>query len=621
MKRGQGMCVFIGALIAGTLLGGPEGLHSKEFVDARAASGAALRLQSNLAARATEAPQSANSHTIAGDWQGVLVKFHVMLKIDEAAGGSFSGKLTIVEQGATLPLEDVSYTSVGAFRFEVKAEGISYEAQLSADGTELVGTFRQGGNAIPLSFRRPGAAPRVTLKPRTIGSISFEPCRTADGNQEALCGKYSVPENRQLRGGRKIALNILVLPSKAEKPESDPFFALAGGPGQAATEAFPVIGYVARVRELREVVLIDQRGMGQSNPLPCALQALDDAQSILGEGYSTERIRECRAESDKKADTTQYTTSIAAVDLDAVRQAMGYDKINLFGGSYGTRAALVYVRLYGNHVRTLTLEAVAPPQVSIPLPFAKALQSSLDGVIAFCSADAGCQKAYPDLRKEFLAVVERLDKSPAQFQINNQSVTLSREMFLSRLRSLLYVPQFVSALPYFIHSAHKGDWSPYAGAVLALRRSIESGVARGAFLGVMCAEDVPALTEAAIRRETAGTYLGDSAVRRYQQYCKAWGAAGSIPKDYHAPVRSKTPALLISGALDPATPPEGARLAARSLTNSRQVIVKQGTHGTGSPCVDGLIADFVKQGSTSVLDDSCVNQIHLPPFVTATNPQ
>jgi pimeloyl-ACP methyl ester carboxylesterase len=522
-----------------------------------------------------------------------------------------------VDQGnVTIPVDTVSFAPTGELRLELKSVSAVYEGKLSDDGGEFVGTWRQGGASVPLSFRRPGAAAKSTLKPRTLGGVTLEPCRTADGNTEGLCGKYEVYENRRLKSGRKIALHIMLLPAMSAKPEPDPFFGLAGGPGQSAIEAFPLAGFVAKVHEMRDVVLVDQRGTGQSNPLQCSLQSLDNAHSILGEPYSQEKIRECRKESDKKADTTQYTTSVAADDLDEVRQAMGFDKINLFGGSYGTKAALVYLRLHGDHVRTLTLEAVASPQFLIPLPFAKGVQSSVDGVIALCAADAACQKDYPDLRNEFKTLVERLEKSPAQFQINNQSVTLSREMFVSKLRGLLYIPQFVSAFPFIIHSAYQGDWSHYGRAALSLAGRLEGAIARGASFAAICAEDVPALTEVAIRRETSGTYLGDSQVRRFKSYCEAWGQAGSIPKDFYSPVRSPAPTLLISGALDPATPPETAKQAAHDLVNSRLIIVRQGTHGTGSPCLDGLIAEFVKRGSATVLDASCVDQIHLPPFLT-----
>lgn len=549
---------------------------------------------------------------IAGEWQGSVGRQQLVVKFE--ATETAAGSLVLPAQKATLPMESASIDAAGALRFEIKSLGATYDGKLSADGNEISGTWKQGGNSVPLTFRRPGTQAKVTLQPRTIGKIHLDPCRSTDGNVEGLCGQFDVYENRQLKQGRKIALKVMVLPSTGAKPEADPFFGLAGGPGQSATESFPIAGYVAKIRESRDVVLVDQRGTGGSNPLQCSLLQVDDARAVLTEPYSSEKIHACRLESDKKADTTQYTTSIAADDLDEVREALGYDKINIFGGSYGTKAALVYVRLHGAHVRTITLEAVASPQFLIPLPFAKSLQTSVDGVIALCAADAACHGKYPELRQEFDRLLQRLDKAPARFELKGQRIDLSREMFLSKLRSLLYIPQVVSGFPYMVHSAYNGNWNPYAETVLALTAALEHAVARGATFSAICAEDVPALTPGQVRRATAGTYLGDAQVARYREYCRAWGPAGSVPKGFYGSVKSNVPALLISGALDPATPPATARVAAHDLVNSRLIEVKQGTHGTGSTCVDGLIADFVKRGTAEGLDTSCVDAIHLPPF-------
>jgi pimeloyl-ACP methyl ester carboxylesterase len=179
----------------------------------------------------------------------------------------------------------------------------------------------------------------------------------------------------------------------------------------------------------------------------------------------------------------------------------------------------------------------------------------------------------------------------------------------------LYIPQLVSQFPYMIHRAYQDDWSIYGASVLFVRNAIDKKLDRGMFLSVICAEDIPSTTEAMIRRETAGTYLGDFQVRLFQTACHEW-VRGAIPKDYYAPLRSAVPALLISGALDPATPPEASAQAAKDLSNSRVVVVKEGTHGTGSPCIDGLVSDFVTQGSAAALDASCADQIHFPPFIT-----
>jgi pimeloyl-ACP methyl ester carboxylesterase len=577
--------------------------------------------QSNPAAP-TAPPQAADAHSITGEWQGMVARLHLIVKIEQAADGALTGKLTSVDQGnITIPIDAVSFAPSTGLRLELKSIAAAYEGKLNEDGSELVGTWQQSGNSIALSFHRPGAnADKPTLKPRTMGSIPLQPCRTVDGNTEGLCAKYEVYENRQSQSGRKIALNIIVLPAISDKPAADPWFGLAGGPGQSAVDAYPLTGYTTKIRQQRDVVLVDQRGTGASNPLPCELRDPKIAQEMIGESMVAEKVRACRSELEKKADLTQYTTSIFADDLDDVRQALGYDKINLFGGSYGTRAALVYLRRHGDHVRTIALEGVAPPQYRIPLAFPKTTQHSIDQLIARCAADEACHKDFPDLKKEFQAIVDRLEKTPAHFDVDNgaagtQPVTLTRGMFVAALRPLLYIPAVVSEFPYMIHRAYQDDWSIYGTAVIQVRNAIDKQIDRGMSLSVICAEDVPSTTEAMIRRDTTGTYLGDSQVRAYQKACGDW-VQGEIPKDYYAPLRSAVPALLISGALDPATPPEASAQAAKDLSNSRVVVVKEGTHGTGSPCIDGLVSDFVTQGSAAALDASCADQIHLPPFVT-----
>jgi pimeloyl-ACP methyl ester carboxylesterase len=553
----------------------------------------------------------------AGEWQAVVGKQHLNLTVEQAAGGTFSGTVVAVDQGnAVIPIDAFSFGDDGSVRFEMKSIPASFEGRLSADGASIAGEWKQGGASVPLAFRRPGAsAAAFTLKPATKGHVHLEPCRAANDAIEALCGRYEVFENRQTRAGRKIALNLMIIPAKADAPDPDPLFALAGGPGQSAVEAFPLAAYVRTIAEHRDVVLVDQRGTGKSNLLECTLLSLDKPQDVLGEPYPLEKIRACRADSDRKADTTQYTTSIAADDLDEVRQALGYDRVNVLGGSYGTKAALVYLRRHGEHVRTLTLEAIAPPDFLIPLPFAKGVQSAVEGVIALCEADAACRTAYPELRQQYRAIVTRLARTAAEFDVRNQHVTLSKEMFVSKLRSVLYVPQFVSVFPLIVQRAYAGDWSAYAAVVMQLASLLDGAVARGASFAAICAEDVPAITPALVRSATAGTDLGDSQARRYEEYCKAWGAAGSVPKGFYEPVRSKVPALLISGALDPGTPPAFAQATATFLPNGRLVTIKEGTHGTGSACVDGLIAEFMKRGSAKDLDASCVDQIHLPRFV------
>ena len=559
---------------------------------------------------------------VSGEWQGKITTLRIVVNLDKVADGALSGKLISVDQGnVTIPIDAATFQSESStLHLELKRIGAVYEGKLGPDGSEINGTWQQSGNSLPLVFRRPGAAAKTTLKPVTVGKIPFTPCRTVDGNSEGLCGTYEVFENREAKTGRKIALNIFILPALTEKPGA-PVFAIAGGPGQSSVEAYPTAGYINDLRRQGPVVLVDQRGTGKSNLLQCQLRDPNSMQAMIGDFYSLDALRSCRAELEKRADLTQYATSIAMDDLDDVRAAMGYDKINVVGGSYGTKAGLVYLHRHPEHVRTVTLEAVASPQYKIPLAFSKTIQASVDHMIAACDADAACHKDYPNLKQEFQTVLERLDKSPAQFELVNpglgktQPVSLSRSAFVAFLRPVLYVPQLASAFPLMVHQAFQNDFRFYGGVVFQLSATFEKTLARGMSFSVICAEDVPNITEEEIKRDTFGTYLGDYTIRLFQKACHEW-PRGSIPKNFFEPFRSDVPVLLISGVLDPATPPEMARDVASRLSHGRLVEIPEGTHGTGSPCIDGLILKFVTQGSADGLDTSCVSQIHLPPFVT-----
>jgi pimeloyl-ACP methyl ester carboxylesterase len=560
--------------------------------------------------------QTAPAKSIAGEWDGMIGPLHLVFALEQAPEGGWKLKMTSLDQGnAVVPADSVVFDG-GKLDVEMTAIAARYVATLTAEGDGLVGTWTQLGTSQPLVLHRPGAQPTFTLKPRTMGTVPLEPCRTADGNIEGLCGTVSVWENRELKHGRRLALKVMVLPA-IQGRAPDAFFPLAGGPGQSAIETYPATGYANAIRKDRDVVMVDQRGTGGSAPLKCDLRDMTNAQQVLGEEIPVERLRTCREQLAQTADLTQYTTSIFVDDLDEVRAALGYEKIDVFGTSYGTRAALVYLRQHGNHVRTIGLEGVVSPGYRIPLSFSRALQTSIDQIIERCEAAAACWQSYPDLRKEFDALLARLDKEPAKADVtvgeSKQTVTISKGLFVSTLRPALYVPQVISAFPLMIHRAYEGDWSIYASVALQIRTAIDKAVNRDLTLSVACSDDVPGITEALIDTETAGTYLGDYQVRQYQNYCKEW-VQGRVPADFHAAVHSDVPALLISGALDPATSLAVSRDAARDLSKSQTVVLNDGTHGTGSPCVDGIIAKFVATAET--VDASCTDEIKLGPFLT-----
>lgn len=561
--------------------------------------------------------QTAPKNSIAGEWDGMIGNLHLVFVFEQTPEGGLKLKLTSLDQGnAVVPVDSVTF-AVDKLDVEMKAIGANYVATLSAAGDSFNGTWAQGTANLPLTLHRPGAQPvAFTLKPRTIGTIPMEPCRTMDGNIEGLCGTVSVWENRELKRGRRLDLKVMVLPA-LQVGASDAFFPLAGGPGQSAIEAYPATGFTNAIRGDRDVVLVDQRGTGGSAPLKCDLRDMTNAQQVLGEEIPAERLRICREQLAQTADLTQYTTSIFADDLDDVRAALGYEKIDVFGASYGTRAALVYLRQHGSHVRTIALQGVVSPGYRFPLSFSRALQSSIDQIIDLCAATTACHQSYPDLRKEFDALLARLEKVPAKADVavgeSRQTVSISKGLFVSTLRPTLYVPQVISAFPLMIHKAYEGDWSLYATVALQVRTAIDKAVNRDLTISVACSEDIPGMTEAMISDGTTGTYLGDYQVRQYQNYCKEW-PQGRVPTNFHSEVRSDVPALLISGALDPVTSVAVSRETSRDLSKSQTVLLNNGTHGTGSPCVDGIIAKFV--ATAGKVDDSCTNELKLGPFLT-----
>ena len=532
---------------------------------------------------------------ITGEWQGMLATQHLVLHFDQTA------TFTAVDQNVTIAIDVVTFHAP-ALHLEIKRAGATYDGTLSDDGSEIAGTWQQGGHSIPLTFHRPGTVAKSTLKPRTIGSVALIPCRTQDGNTEALCGKYEVFENRQ--SSRTITLNVMVLPALTDKPAADPWFPLAGGPGQSATELFPLLGVTSKIRQQRDVILVDQRGTGGSNRLACSLRDPNDVQAVIGETVSMEHIRVCRDTLSKTADLTQYTTTNAVDDLDDVRHAMGFDKINLFGNSYGTRAALVYLRRHGEHVRTIALEAVAPPSYRLFVGFPKTIAASIHRLLDRCETDASCHHDFPDLKKEYETIVGRLGKSPAKTEVKSQSVAISLDTFTGDLRPMIYIPELAAQLPYILHTAYQNDWRPFASAAYLARTAIDQTVARGMATSVLCAEDIPGVS-ASEARHASFQY------RLYEGICREWPHVAAN-KDFYSPVQSNVPALLISGALDPATPPQTAYDAARHLPSSRVVVIKDGSHATASPCIDALITAFLAQDKS--LETSCVDQIHLPPF-------
>lgn len=440
------------------------------------------------------------------------------------------------------------------------------------------------------------------------------PCIIEGVPGEVLCGSLAVVENPDLPASRMIELNIAVLTATGTSPEPDPIFILTGGPGQSAIEgAARFAAEFAMSREHRSLVLVDQRGTGGSNPLICTPVP-------SGDPFTAEVVRACRQLLEQYADLTQYTTLNAVRDLEIVREALGYVRINLDAGSYGTRVALVYMKHYPLRVRSAVLRGVSPTNYRNPLPFAAAGQRALDKLFDDCAADIQCNGAFPDLHNSFKIFLERLDESPETVVIppdsaqDSYSVLITRDLFAARIHLMLYSADLSARLPYIIHEGANGNLLPFARISEAFGRAVRSQIYFGMQLSVVCAEDIAGITDEHAREMTSGTFLGLSQINRFRSLCEEWPVA-RLTETFWDPVHSETPVLVISGDLDPATPPNIAAEVVRYLPSAYHLILPQSTHIINHPCVNSIVAQFLVDGSADDLDTECIGSITRPKYL------
>ena len=463
-----------------------------------------------------------------------------------------------------------------------------------------------------------------TVRYQSSPSLTLKDCQLQGLQGNAKCGTLEVFENRATKKGRKISLNIILLPATGEKREPDPLVYFAGGPGSAATEdaqgialAFP------QIREHRDLLFVDQRGTGKSHPLDCQMYNPSDLQSYLGYFLPLDDVRKCRTQLEPNADLKLYTTTIAMDDMDEVRAALGYDKINLFGGSYGTRAALTYLKRHPQHVRTAILHGVSPSNQYLPGDFPQSNERALQGIIAECGADDACNKAFPNLKDETKSLLAQLIKGPVEVDVQKPKsservkVKLNRDLAAEAIRYMLYSPVPAGYVPLTIHLAAQGNFTPLAQAALRYRVNLVGTGSNGMYLSVTCAEDLPFIKPGEGERNAENTFLGDYRLRQQREACALWPRA-EVEKDYAAPTRSDMPVLILTGELDPVTPPANGDAAARTLPNSLHIVVPHGAHGLGGlegiDCIDHLIVEFVERGTTKGLDTACVKSIRRKPF-------
>jgi len=445
-------------------------------------------------------------------------------------------------------------------------------------------------------------------------------CKIPGVKDSVLCGTCPVIENRETNKGRIINLNIIVVPALHPDSLLAPIFDIEGGPGISDTKN--VFFYAAGAnpyRQYHDVVLIDVRGTGKSNSLYCpSLQDKKTLSEQLEEMYPAAAVKECYEELSKHADLTQYTTTNVVKDYEDVRKWLGYDTIELFSLSYGTRVAQVYMKLFPLSIEGCVLWSPVTTYARMPLYHAQYAQDVLNKLFEDCMNDPACHEAFPDLQNEFEVLMKRGIEQPFKSSYkdsagNVQPITISWDAVQTKLRTLLYTPAGLSKIPYIIHQAYLGNFSPF----LLLYRGFDVNriLSEGFYLCVTCSEDVPFINDNEIDSATKGTFMGTYRVDVQKRACANW-VRGDVPKDFFDTIHTDVPVLIFSGGMDPVTPPAMAREIATHLSNSTLVFIEPMGHtfdGLSHPeCFDRIAASFLNNPTHAITDTGCVKEM-LPP--------
>lgn len=459
-----------------------------------------------------------------------------------------------------------------------------------------------------------------------VAAPSLQPCRLDGIEHTARCGRLERPLDPARADGPRVTLHYALIPALARHKLPDPVFFLAGGPGQSAIEvAAQVQAMLSRFANRRDIVLLDQRGTGRSAPLACDDE---DAGAPLARQFDRQqqrqRIEACLQQlaTLPYGDLRRFTTSIAAGDLDALRRELGVARINVVAASYGTRLALELMRQYPRSVRRVVLDGVAPPDMVLPQAFAEDARRALDTVFDGCAREPACSRRHPRLRERWAQLRASLPRDwavahPVSGEVEQQRVT--PEVLDTVLRGPLYSPALAAALPQAMDAAIGGRLEPLAALAQAAGGRRGSAVAMGMHFSVVCAEDAPRLPA-----EAAGE---DPLLRRYRDACARW-PRGEVPAGFYTLSPAPVPVLLLSGGLDPATPPRhGERVAQALAPLARHVVVPNAGHGVlALPCMRDVVYRFVDtadpaQALGSVAADArCATQVPRPPAYAAPEP-
>lgn len=444
-----------------------------------------------------------------------------------------------------------------------------------------------------------------------VGSGITAPCHARGLLGTARCGVFRVSEDREGENTPSRTLDLAFVVLHALEPDQrakDAVLQLPGGPGgpDAALTALAIARsqqLPAAVRRHRDVILADVRGVGRSGGLSCGVPYPRGLASRFETLFPLDHAAACRDALDRDAQLDRYTTAATVDDLEELRRWLGYSSVNLFGASYGTRVAQVYMRRHPAAVRTAVLNGVAPVAEPLYVQHAFLLQRALDRLLAECRAETACHSTYPDLDDRLHRLLSQFRERSADVEVGGTRVSFGAAALSYSLRGLLYARG--RELLGLIHRAADGDIAPLVEFYVTRTDGFGAPNGNAGYhFSVLCAEDIAPLTDEVVERATRGTYMGDHFIEAYRSLCRIWPHAKLAPSHW-TPVQSDVPTLLLSGGRDPVTPPEGAEAVAAHLSRSLHVVVPNGGHGVGGPCIERMISQLVASGTLAGLDSSC----------------
>ena len=436
----------------------------------------------------------------------------------------------------------------------------------------------------------PSPTPEAILPTPTPGIVYqpiFEPAPCAfpvPSRYNPECGYLIIPENRARANSPMIRLHVAIFRNRSGLPVADPVVHLAGGPGSSSLN---VAGYMFgqgldAILDQRDFILFDQRGTGYSQPRLDCPERTSITGTLLERGLSDpgngemilDAFRRCRDRLvGQGIDLSAYNSAASAADLNDLRLALGYEKLNLYAVSYGTRLALTLMRDHAGAVRSAVLDSVYPPQVNLYTALATNAERALNVFFAGCAADQACNASYPDLRGVFYRLVDQLNASPASLLLSTGGATYTVRLDGSLLIDVLFVglynPAVTASMPKMIYDISQGHYS-----ILQERLTLyfDTTSALGMQMSVQCAEEIPlnAPEEAFVAAQGVTPQIAafyPASVQPLFAACREWTSVPSDPRE-NLPVSSDIPALILAGDHDPITPPEWGRMAHQTLTRA-----------------------------------------------------